>query len=58
MAAIEWAINSQKKELLIDGNIYMKNYVVGYVSDYVQYRIKQMKIEKILINWCLKALWH
>ena len=21
----------------------MKNYVVGYVSDYVQYRIKQMK---------------
>lgn len=38
--------NTKRKELLSDGNIYMENYTVHRISDYVEYRLKQFNQQK------------
>ena len=40
--------NNRKEELLINNNIYMKNYKVQTVKEYVEYRIKQLENKEIL----------
>lgn len=38
--------NTKKKELLSGGSIYMQNYIVQYVGDYVCYRLEQFRRKK------------